>query len=342
MERIAPGWKALGVGGAAVTVLAQTKPEEAISNIAAWAKLVGLEHMPSFLMTPRIDLLATVSGLCVVALALFMWRRQVVRVHHKEFLAQSKADASLSIVVHRASELTAWQPLCETIRYLIYETQWADGQPAPANEAQFNTCIALELRERFARGEIRARGKLGLSSKSLDRATETIPPEFWTDAFVQPYGEIVLRDATRGVAIKEGGGTSYRAIVAAQNDVELVWPRRTASTESLTPLARFVDPERQRVAKSLGDDRARKRKLIDDCRQMIADWDGGIGHKEQRAAMERNSSFLALRSHLPQYFLDHLDKNVLAVIDDKRPDQAFSMAALAHHLDRLEKEWGLT
>ena len=85
-----------------------------------------------------------------------------------------------------------------------------------------------------------------------------------------------------------------------------------------------------------------RRDAIADCRKMIAEWDGGISHKEQRAAMERNSSYLALRSHLPQYFLDHLDKNVLVVIDGKRPDKPVSMAALAHHLDRLEKEWGLT
>ncbi len=104
MERIAPGWKALGVGGAAVTVLAQTKPEEAISNIAAWAKLIGWEHMPSFLMTPRIDLIATVLGLGVLVLSLVMWRRQVVHVHHKELTSQSHVTISVGTVVHRAPQ----------------------------------------------------------------------------------------------------------------------------------------------------------------------------------------------------------------------------------------------
>ena len=84
----------------------------------------------------------------------------------------------------------------------------------------------------------------------------------------------------------------------------------------------------------------RKRKLIDDCRKMVAEWDGGHGHHNQRAAMEKNPSFLALRRYLPQYFLDYLNKNMLAAIDPKRPDRPMAMASLASHLDRLEEEWG--
>ena len=341
MERIATGWKVLGVGGVTVTALAQTKPEDAISNVAAWAKLAGVDDLPIFLSTPGIDKWATFAGVAIVLVSLLMWRRAVVHVHHKELQAQVKAEASLGIVVHRANEVSTWQPLCEAIRYLVYETQWAGRQPAPTNESQFNASVALEMRERLARGEVRARGKLGLSGDSLNRATEMIPLEFWTNAFLQPHGEIVLCDAERGVAIKEGGGTSYRAIVVAKNDVELVWPRRSPDAKYLTPLAQFVEPQRQAIVGETQEEKVRKRKLIDDCRLMVAEWDGGHGHSAQRAAMEKNPSFLALRRHLPQYFLDHLDKNMAAEIDTRRPHQPVAMGALGHHLDRLEEEWGL-
>lgn len=100
--------------------------------------------------------------------------------------------------------------------------------------------------------------------------------------------------------------------------------------------------EQEQPSSGPPEDRARKRKLIDDCRQMVADWGGGIGHKEQRAAMERNAAFIAIRQHLPQHFLDYLNKDMLGTIDFRRPDRPVAMAALATHLDHLEREWGLT
>lgn len=354
------------IGGATFWLSTNSIPEtiaNADGYLGANLKFLGWSNPPAALATTAADHTGAIVGLILMAMggAVFvLWAAErmfgakeiaqvpsVIRefiyrnMHHKEFLAQIKGEASMALVVHRASEVTAWQPLCEAIRYLVYETQWAGNQPAPTNESQFNASVALELRERLARGEVRARGKLGLSGDSLNRTTEMIPLEFWTNAFLQPHGEIVLCDAERGLAVKEGGGTAYRAIVVAKNDVELVWPRRSPDTKYLTPLAQFVEPQRQAIVSETQEEKARKRKLIDDCRLMVAEWDGGHGHSAQRADMEKNPSFLALRRHLPQYFLDHLDKNIAAEIDTRRPHQPVAMGALGHHLDRLEEEWGL-
>ncbi len=105
MERIARGWKAAAAGGAVLTVLAQTKPDDAISNIAAWAKLVGIDQLPRFLVQPHADFVATVFGIFVVVISVFMWRREVRHIHHKEITAQSKGAASMEMDVHRAPQM---------------------------------------------------------------------------------------------------------------------------------------------------------------------------------------------------------------------------------------------
>jgi hypothetical protein len=252
MERIATGWKALGVGGAAMTVLAQTKPEEAISNIAAWAKLVGLEHMPSFLMTPRIDQAATVLGLCVLVLALIMWRRQVVHVHHMELAAQSRATPSLEMVVTRAPKTDEWMPLCQALRYLVYESQWAETQPAPTDRNDFDKRVSVEIIERLARGDITARGKLGWTEESLSRPTEPIDSGYWVSAFMQPHGEIVLASPdTQGTVGSKASDKSYRSVIVQKEQVDLAWPQRT-DADGLTALAQFVEPMRAKIAEEKG------------------------------------------------------------------------------------------
>lgn len=261
------------VGGATFWLSTNSIPETITkANGVIWTNLkwLGWQNPPSALASTAADHTGVIVGLILMGMAglvLLLWGaerlfgdKEVARVptilrefifrniHHKELFAQSKAEASLGLVVHRASEVTAWQPLCEAIRYLVYETQWAEGQPVPANKDQFDARVGLEIRERFARGDVRARGKLGFATESLDRATEVIPVEFWTDAFLQPHGEIVLCDPNRGVATLKGGGTCYRAIVVAQNDVELTWPRRSSNDNNLTSLAHFVEPLRAKIA----------------------------------------------------------------------------------------------
>lgn len=259
-----------GLLGGATFWLSTNSIPETIANadgyLGANLKFLGWSNPPAALVASAADHTGAIVGLILMAMgvAVFvLWAAErmfgakeiaqvpsVIRefiyrnIHHKEFLAQIKCEASMALVVHRASEVTAWQPLCEAIRYLVYDAQWAEGQPAPTNEAQFNACVAPEIRERFARGEVRTRGKLGHAPESLDRATELIPVEFWTNAFFQPYVETVFCDPNRCAATTESGRAAYRAIIVAQNDVELVWARRLSNANGLNPLARFVEPLR--------------------------------------------------------------------------------------------------
>lgn len=53
---------------------AQTKPRDAVSNLAAWVKLVGVENPPAILQSPRVDTFATIAGALLVGLVVYFWR----------------------------------------------------------------------------------------------------------------------------------------------------------------------------------------------------------------------------------------------------------------------------
>lgn len=70
----------LAAGGLGALVLgaAQTRPEDAISNLAGWLELLGVNNVPSFLATTEADNWGTVVGITLVALSALWWpwRRQ--------------------------------------------------------------------------------------------------------------------------------------------------------------------------------------------------------------------------------------------------------------------------
>lgn len=205
--------------------------------------------------------------LCVILLlgysAALVWTSQPVSEHERirrESLKR-KQDVVLGLInpqretdyaeATRKNELAAkraqtrhslndWIPFHEALRYLVYQSQWGANQPAVKEDKEFDRLVGSEVRERLARGDVAARGKLGIESDALQRATEPIPAEFWVTAFLQPYGEIALADDNRSVAAKSGGGgPAYRCIILRKTDVESVWPRRTG--EGLPPLAFSVE-----------------------------------------------------------------------------------------------------
>src|SRR5258708_14154130 len=66
---------AIGVGGVGTLVVAaaQTKPEDAASNIAGWLKWVGVDRIPDALASAQADTWATAVGLLIVFLAAMAW-----------------------------------------------------------------------------------------------------------------------------------------------------------------------------------------------------------------------------------------------------------------------------
>lgn len=149
-------------------------------------------------------------------------------------------------------QLVAWIPLCEALRYLVYDSQWAQTQPTPTDRNDFNKRVSVEFIERLARGDITARGKLGWTQESLSRPTEPIDSDYWVSAFMQPHGEIVLASPdTQGTVGCKASDETYRSVIVQKGQVELAWPQKTRS-DSMTALARFVEPMRAKIAEEKG------------------------------------------------------------------------------------------
>ena len=147
----------------------------------------------------------------------------------------------------------AWIPLCEALRYLVYDSGWAETQPAPTDRDDFDKRVGTEIIERLARGDIDARGKLGWTQESLSRPTEPIDNGYWVSAFMQPHGEIVLASPdTQGTVGSKTSDKSYRSVIVQKGQVELAWPQRT-DADKLSALAQFVEPLRSKIAQEKGN-----------------------------------------------------------------------------------------
>lgn len=165
---------------------------------------------------------------------------------------ESFADIKESAMAHRegsdARPAAAWIALHEALHYIVYESQWADARLAPRDRNDFDSLVSSKIMEHLARGELAARGKAGLSKTSLARATEPIPPAFWVNAFMQPYGEITLANLDRDLATEKGSATCYRSIVVLREQLEHLWPHRVPADNAMTVLAKFVEPMRAKIA----------------------------------------------------------------------------------------------
>lgn len=175
------------------------------------------------------------------------------------------------------SQSGQWMPFHEALRYLIYDSQRADQQPAVKHEDEFNRVVSAEVRERLARGDIASRGQLGWDEQS-ERATEHIAAEYWTDAFFLPFGTIALADGQDAVCKQGGGGATYRGVVLRKSDVENTWPRRSGI--GLTPLALCVEDLRAKIA-------SEKAPSADDYSD---EWNWRVAKHEGRTRIERDKS----------------------------------------------------
>ncbi len=61
------------VGSVALVAAAQTKPEEAISNIAGWLQCIGVDRVPPFLASAQTDEWVTAIGTAALLASLAWW-----------------------------------------------------------------------------------------------------------------------------------------------------------------------------------------------------------------------------------------------------------------------------
>jgi hypothetical protein len=226
----------LAAGGLGAVVLgaAQTRPEDAISNLAGWLELLGVNEVPGFIANQQADTWGTMVGIVLLLFGIAMWWR-------------NRQRSEVALTLHdQPLETSGWMPLHQALHYLVYESRWAETQPTPANKMAFDHAVDGEFLEQLARGDVKARGKAGWENAAIaQRTTQPIPADFWTRAFILSHDKIVLADSEND-AVGRSGEQGYRYVVIDRYDVERIWPRSAASV-GLTPLAAFCEPLRRQI-----------------------------------------------------------------------------------------------
>jgi hypothetical protein len=172
--------------------------------------------------------------------------------------ADTEADASTSVALGAGKARTDWLPFNKALYYLVYDSLWGEDQAPVANEDEFNNVVCAEVRERLAREEIAARGRLGWGDECATRATEEIPARYWIDAYFAPFGLIASATPKSDAACKQGGGAEkYSWIILREDDVRRVWPARQSGTP--TELSTAVEALRATCAEGNAELERRRR-----------------------------------------------------------------------------------
>jgi hypothetical protein len=99
-------WAVISVIGAGLVVAAQTSPEQAVSNLAGWARLLGVDQMPNWLGSTTADTYATVIGALVVLASLYMnWPRLLAILGRSARPPQKNKADRLAEFVEQARKL---------------------------------------------------------------------------------------------------------------------------------------------------------------------------------------------------------------------------------------------
>ena len=287
--------------------------------IAAWrASIAGL---PDWAV-----LLVALGVLALVMVVLAGWRvwRSVDASH-----AIPPAAPSL-----RAEE---WMPLHQALRYLVYDSEWGHQQTKPTSRDDFDRLVSLEIRERLARGELRARGAKGVGFSNPDRPTEEIPPSYWIYGFIQPHGEIAMADPNHGTAGNPTGRDTYLRVVISSGDLADIWPRSSATEPSA--LASFVEPHRKlfEASKAAADEGTRKRReeLIAKGRDIVTRFRAEKPSEPFEIYARRQREYLDVQPHLGDEYQRWVIRNA------NRDVSLIADGEFLRELRQLEEEWGL-
>jgi hypothetical protein len=166
----------LGLGLPVVIGAASVKPEDAASNLAAWAHVFGVEHTPAWLLSPSADAKTIIGALAGGAIyAVVVWpipeiRRQrqakaAAAVKPKlHYLTQRDTDVSSAII--RAAHNSAYG------RWFAAQILLNSGYPI--KERHLLHVMASQVMDKMLDGEIEVKGR---RPGELDY--EIIPRTYW-------------------------------------------------------------------------------------------------------------------------------------------------------------------
>ena len=300
---------------------AQTKPEDAISNLGGWLKLAGVDHVPAFLNTLQADVwLTALGGLVALASAGVLigqwWQRDT--------------PSSQPSAISEGVAVPPWTPLDDAIRYLAKGSQWGAAQKR--TDSHFPIRLSIELRDALLCGDLSARGrqyhvlKGGIQDPPL-HSLKPIEKEFWDGVHIESYFPLqgrVQSIASKGVesAVRKGDHEGMHDIRIDTRQLLALWPAQSATSPSR-------------------NEESRKRELIEKGRDLAHGFTDDHAGQGFRSYLEGHRSYADIRPHLSSDYLKKLNahRTLYAKADGAKYPALVSW--FLDDLDRLEKEWGL-
>ena len=225
---------AAGGLGALMLGAAQTRPEDAISNLAGWFDLFGFDHVPAFLATPGADDWGTTIGLGLMALSVLIW-----------FLRRSHALRPKD-ALEPTKERIEWLALRDVIKHLAFDSQWAaDYDSTNANALMRPNQMSeykwqVDLSQAFLREapNLASRGIRQVFGKKPDNGRTDIPNRFWQKAEISVVDMLATDFA--GLAYIAGKEV-YRDIIFQSADILEKWPKRLEGRK-YTVFKKLIEP----------------------------------------------------------------------------------------------------
>jgi len=182
------------------------------SNLAAWAKWLGIHDIPQWLQDSSIDFKVIIGALVVSAgYAFIVWGPKRDRLHS-------------SVKTTRSSEIICLGTLC---CYLARESKWAQGQ---LHNPAFAIIVGNEIRDAFFSGKITAYGR-PFSPESprhllMTRPRRKIDPSWWENKLIPVWRAINSIGFENVVYENSQQRSGYHDITVEYASVEATWPPR--------------------------------------------------------------------------------------------------------------------
>lgn len=255
----------IGAAGALVVAIASISPKEAGSNIAAWAKVFGLET-PQWLAVPSADTWGIWIGSILVCVAIVWFTWPIVRSHRS-------ATEGTKLTYLRARDYE----LGPAIIQMAFKSAWGKWYAArdllttgvPIDVPKFLGITASNVKPKILDGDLAVRGR-----PSGQPSYEPIPRTDWRNAAIHfvrdpmtiwkmqviPPGVVVIdRDGT----VRHDGNlesiahlSRYDSLLVDSHQFERLWPK----TEKV------ADKQRRKFIKE-----ARRKKLDSDTIKSLSD-----------------------------------------------------------------------
>ena len=220
----------LGLIGSAVMFAAGVSPEDAVSNLAAWARLLGIDKPPALLSAPSADFWGFWIGATAVGVSLFfLFRPQILRWFRwlPNKVPPTSGDWAVHFALYCIATDSSWM-------------RWQEAQSLANNGRSLSERHKMHLAEtvfrmRTEKSELTIRGR-----RRGELEYQDVSPDFWKNTYLEVRFDkrtlwcaaIKPRDGLDEEAIKQI--PDYVSLLVKEEKVREFWPPKDKRLDAET------------------------------------------------------------------------------------------------------------